>query len=68
MESMTITYGAASVWAAMATGLVALVQRFGVSPILAAQGTRVPAAALVATTNAAARKADHRFRPRGRML
>ena len=66
--SMTLTYGAGSVVAAVCA-LAALMQRFGVSPIVAAQGTSVPAAAAAALTpNAVDRKADHRVLPRGRRL
>jgi hypothetical protein len=82
MGTLTLTYGAASVAGLCALALLvagALMQRFGVAPIPAAQGTSVPAAGqLVAmsagapnahsTTTAVDRKADDRVLPRGRTL
>ena len=66
--TMTLTYGTDSLVAA-ACALMAAMQRFGVSPIVAAQGTSVPTAAAAALTpNAVDRKADHRVLPRGRRL
>ena len=64
-----MTYGALF-WAAL-VALPALMQRVGIAPIFAAQGTSVPAAA---TPNAVAhqttvdRQADDRVPPRGRPL
>ena len=72
MESMTISYGSASfvaAFAAVCAAVSSLMQRFGASPIPAAQGTRVPAAAQLGhTTVAVDRKADDRVPPRGRRL
>ena len=83
MGTLTLTYGAASVAGLCALALLvagALMQRFGVAPIPAAQGTSVPAAAPFAMTTAVAphaahstttavdRKADDRVLPRGRTL
>lgn len=63
---MTLTYGASSVVAAVCA-LLAAMERFGSSPIPAAHGTAVPAAAHL-TQNAVDRKADDRVLPRGRRL
>lgn len=61
--------------AALLAALVAVFERFGSAPIPAVQGSSVPAAGLpamtaaartLALTHVAARKADDRFRPRGR--
>ena len=79
MGSMTLTYDATSVTAALtqtAMPAQARVERFGVSPILAAlQGTSAsfagqPAAAHAAhtTKNVVDRKADDWVPPRGRRL
>jgi hypothetical protein len=66
--TMTLTYGAFSMGAAVCA-LQAAMERFGVSPIPAVQGTSVSAAAAAALTpNAVDRKADHRVLPRGRRL
>lgn len=67
MGTNTWTYGVTALLAA----LVAAFERFGSAPIPAAQGTTVPAAGSQAMTRAlaathVARKADDRFRPRGR--
>ena len=76
MGTLTLTYGAASVAGLCALALLvaaALMQRFGVAPIPAAQGTSVPMAAQPnaaahSTTTAVDRKADDRVLPRGRKL
>ena len=78
MGTLTLTYGAASVAGLSALALLvagALMQRFGVAPIPAAQGTSVSGAAQLvapnaahATTTAVDRKADDRVLPRGRRL
>lgn len=65
--SMTLTYGAGSVVAAVCA-LIAAMERFGSSPMPAAHGTAVPAAAHALTQNAVDRKADDRVLPRGRRL
>ena len=65
--SMTLTYGVTSAVAA-ACALMAAMERFGSSPIAAAQGTTVPAAGHALTQDAVDRKADARVLPRGRRL
>jgi hypothetical protein len=65
--SMTLTYGATSLAAAVCAFRAAM-QRFGASPIPAAHGTSVPAAAHALTQTAVDRKADDRVLPRGRRL
>jgi hypothetical protein len=68
------TYGGAFYWAALVAGFAALLERFGMSPIQAMQGISVSAAANqklrthAVPTHLVARKADDRFRPRGRRL
>ena len=63
--------------AALLAALIAVFERFGSAPIAAVQGSSVPAAGrpamaaptaaqTLALTHVAARKADDRFRPRGR--
>jgi hypothetical protein len=88
MGSTTLTYDATSLTAALSTStmpmpMTATVERFGVSPILAAQGTSAsafghtagqlaaqPAAPHAAhtTKNVVDRKADDWVLPRGRRL
>ena len=70
MGTLTMTYGDASLWAALAGLCMAIRHRFGMSPIPAAQGTSVPFAGRqhTATNHLVAVKADDRFRPRGRRL
>lgn len=80
MGSTTLAYGAASMAAALCAALVALMERFGVSPIPAVQGTSAPFAGRLAAPTAAAkhaahmtqnvvdRKADDWVLPRGRRL
>jgi hypothetical protein len=72
MASMTLTYGAASLSAALCAAAVVLRERFGVSPIPAMQGTSVPfaghAAHAAQTKNVVDRKADGWVPPRGRRL
>ncbi|HUR14700.1 MAG TPA: hypothetical protein VM097_09455 [Mycobacteriales bacterium] len=65
--TMTLTYGATSMAAAV-TALLAAMERFGSAPIAAVQGIAVPAAGHAATPNAVDRKADDRVPPRGRRL
>ena len=69
MGTLTTTYGVASLWAALLGLSMAMRQRFGASPIQATQGTSVPSAAAnhAVPTHLVARKADGRFRPRGRL-
>ena len=71
MANMTLAYGVAS----PCLPAVGMTERFGVSPILAAQGTSAsfagqPAAAHAAhtTKNVVDRKADDWVLPRGRRL
>jgi hypothetical protein len=79
MGTKTLAYGATSLTAATCMPMTATVERFGVSPILAAQGTSAsfagqlaaqPAAAHAAhtTKNVVDRKADDWVLPRGRRL
>jgi hypothetical protein len=78
MGTTTLTYGATPVPAARMRMTVP-VERFGVSPMLAAQGTSAPIAGQLAaqtaaphaahtTKNVADRKADDWVPPRGRRL
>ena len=76
MASMTLAYGATSMAAALSVAVMALVERYGMAPIPATQGTAVPfagqvkAAAHAAHTskNLVDRKADGWVPPRGRTL
>ena len=86
MGSMTLTYGAASVVAGMTAvlcaALASLMERFGATPILSAQGSSVPFgskapfsaqlaathAAAHATKNVVDRKASDWVLPRGQRL
>jgi len=57
---MTLTYGAASMTAVLCTALMALMERFGVSPIPSVQGSSVPfAGQYAANPTAAAKHAAH---------
>lgn len=66
MASNTWSYGVTAFCAAF----VAAAQRYGNAPIAAVQGTSAPAAGMTLaaplTATHVARKADDRFRPRGR--
>ena len=77
MASMTLAYGATDLSAACSTAVMAVRERFGVSPIASVQGTSVPfagpvtarlAAHAAQTKNLVARKADGWVPPRGRTL
>ena len=74
MASMTLGYGATSLSAACSTAVMAVRERYGVSPVASAQGTSVPFAGPITarlaahTQNVVDRKADGWVPPRGRTL
>ena len=77
MASMTLGYGALSLSAAAGTAVMAVRERFGVSPIASVHGTSAPfagpvtarlAAHAAQTKNVVDRKADGWVPPRGRTL